>query len=73
MCPVPNCAPGATCLGNDNNCGSTPDSTLITGEGLDMTKANPFTKPPSIHYRVTARAAGPRNSTTVVQMMVKIQ
>lgn len=73
MCPVPNCAPGSTCLGNDNVCGTTPDSTLISGEGIDMSKANPFTKPPMIHYRITARAVGPRNSTTIVQSMVRIQ
>ena len=73
MCPVRNCAPGATCIGNVNSCGTTPDSTLVTGEGIDMTKANFFQKPPMIHYRVTARAVGPRNATTVVQMMVRIQ
>jgi type IV pilus assembly protein PilX len=73
MCPVRNCAPGATCIGNVNSCGTTPDSTLVTGEGIDMTKANFFSKPPMIHYRVTARAVGPRNATTVVQMMVRIQ
>ena len=73
MCPVPNCAPDATCLGNVNSCGSTPDSTLITGEGIDQSKPNFFTRPPAIHYRITSRAVGPRNSITVVQTMVKIQ
>jgi type IV pilus assembly protein PilX len=73
MCPVRNCAPGGTCVGNVNTCGATPDETLISGEGVEMSKANFFTKTPSIHYRVTARAVGPRNATTVVQMMVRIQ
>jgi len=73
MCPVADCAPDATCLGNVNTCGSTPDSTLITGEGIDQSKPNFFTRPPAIHYRITSRAVGPRNSVTVVQTMVKIQ
>jgi len=73
MCPVPNCAPDATCLGNANTCGTTPDSTLISGEGIDKSKPAFWTKPPQIHYRITARAIGPRNSVTVVQTMVKIQ
>jgi len=73
MCPVSNCKPGDTCLGQDNVCGTTPDQTLVSGEGIDMSKANTFTKPPMIHYRITARAVGPRNSTTVVQSMVRIQ
>jgi type IV pilus assembly protein PilX len=73
MCPVADCAPDATCLGNVNTCGSTPDSTLITGEGIDQSKPNYFTRPPAIHYRISSRAVGPRNSITVVQTMVKIQ
>jgi Tfp pilus assembly protein PilX len=73
MCPVPDCAPNATCLGNVNTCGSTPDSTTISGDGIDRSKPNPFTKAPMIHYRITARAVGPRNSVTIVQTMVRIQ
>jgi type IV pilus assembly protein PilX len=73
MCPVRNCAPAATCIGNDNTCGTTQNDTLATGEGMEMSKANFFTQLPMIHYRVTARAVGPRNATTIVQMMVRIQ
>jgi Tfp pilus assembly protein PilX len=73
MCPVPNCAPDATCLGNANTCGTTPDLRAISGDGLDHSKAGFWTLPPQIHYRITARAIGPRNSITVVQTMVRIQ
>lgn len=73
MCPAANCAPDATCLGVVNACGSTPDIASSTGEGVDLSKPNPFTRPPAIHYRITARAVGPRNSTTVVQTMIRIQ
>jgi len=71
MCQVPNCAPNATCLGNVNVCGSTPDNTAISGEGVDQSQPNFFVKPPAIHYRITARAVGPRSSTTVVQTMLR--
>lgn len=73
MCPVPNCAPDATCLGNTNTCGTTPDLRAVSGDGLDHTKAEFWKLPPQIHYRITARALGPRNSITVVQTMVRIQ
>jgi len=73
MCPVPNCAPGATCNGNINTCGTTPDLRAVSGDGLDHSKPEFWTLPPQIHYRITARAVGPRNSITVVQTMVRIQ
>ena len=73
MCPVSNCAPNATCLGNVNTCGSTPDSTMVTGDGIDRSKPNMFRKDAMVHYRITARAVGPRNSVTIVQTMVRIQ
>jgi len=72
MCPVPNCAPNNTCGGNTNSCGSTPDALTFSGEGSDQSKPQTYTKPPAIHYRLTARALGPRNSVTVVQTMVRI-
>ena len=72
MCSLPNCAPNATCGGVVNVCGSTPDSAQMSGEGLDMSQPNFFTKPPAIHYRVSARAVGPRNSITIVQTHVRI-
>jgi type IV pilus assembly protein PilX len=72
MCPIANCAANNTCGGNTNSCGSTPDQLMFTGEGSDQSKAQTYTKPPAIHYRLTARAVGPRNSVTVVQTMVRI-
>ena len=72
MCPVPNCNPENTCLGQPNHCGSTPDTLIFSGEGVDQSKANFMTKPSQIHYRLTARAVGPRNSITVVQTLVRI-
>jgi type IV pilus assembly protein PilX len=72
MCPVPNCGPNNTCAGTANSCGSTPDALTFSGEGSDQSKPQTFTKPPAIHYRLTAKAVGPRNSVTVVQTMVRI-
>jgi type IV pilus assembly protein PilX len=72
MCPVPNCGPNQTCLGVTNTCGQTPDPKTFSGEGSDQSKAQYYSKAPAIHYRLTARAVGPRNSVTVVQTMVRI-
>ena len=72
LCGIPNCAPNATCSGSVNVCGSTPDSSQMSGEGLDMSQPNFFTKPPAIHYRVSARAVGPRNSITIVQAHIRV-
>jgi len=72
LCSVPNCAPGDKCLGKDNVCGSTPDPGTIDPEGQDHFRvAGRFTLPPAIHYRITARAVGPRNSVSVVQVMLR--
>lgn len=73
LCSVPNCAPNATCGGTVNICGSTPSNTAISGEGVDQSAPNFFTLPPAIHYRVTARVTGPRNSVTVVQTTMRQQ
>lgn len=73
MCPVPNCAPDATCPGGVNTCGSTANTATVSGEGIDASKPAFFTLPPSIHYRITARTVGPRNTLTVVQTMVRTQ
>ena len=73
LCALPNCAPGATCGGTVNVCGSTPDNTAVSGEGVDQSAPNFFTKPPAMHYRITARAVGPRNSATVVQTLIRLQ
>jgi Tfp pilus assembly protein PilX len=54
-------------------CGSTPDTTAISGEGVDQSSPNFFTLPPATHYRITAKAVGPRNSITVVQTLLRSQ
>ncbi|MEA3192108.1 MAG: type pilus assembly protein PilX, partial [Betaproteobacteria bacterium] len=66
MCRNNNVAPDATC-------GSTPDNTAISGEGVDLSGANFFTRPPATHYRITAKSTGPRNSITIVQTLVRTQ
>lgn len=72
MCPCANTPPGDACAGGGTNtCGTTPDTSLLTGEGVDTSAPNFFTKPPSLHYRITARSVGPRNSISVVQTMVR--
>jgi type IV pilus assembly protein PilX len=74
MCPVADCPAGDICGGVPNVCGSTPgDLATASGEGTEQSEASHFTKPPAIHYRITARAVGPRSSTTVVQTMVRFQ
>ena len=73
LCPIANCAPNATCSGATNVCGSTPDTTAISGEGVDQSSANFFTRPPATHYRVTARVVGPRQSKAIVQTMLRTQ
>ena len=73
LCPIANCAPNAVCSGATNVCGSTPDTTAISGEGVDQSSANFFTRPPATHYRVTARVVGPRQSTAIVQTMLRTQ
>jgi len=73
MCPIPNCAPDATCPGGINTCGSTANTATVSGEGVDVSKPAFFSLPPSIHYRITARTVGPRNTLPVVQTMVRTQ
>jgi Tfp pilus assembly protein PilX len=72
LCPIQNCAPGATCGGQSNTCGQTPSTAIATGEGVDLSRPNPFKSPPAIHYRVTARSVGPRNSITIVQTHLRL-
>lgn len=75
LCPCSGVAPNATCSGGSstNICGSTPDSAASSGEGTEQSSPNFFTRPPATHYRVTARAVGPRNSTTIVQTLFRTQ
>ena len=73
MCPLKDCAANAVCGGVSNTCGSTPDPGLLSREGQDHFRqtSNIFTKPPAIHYRVTAKAEGPRGSVSIVQTMLR--
>lgn len=56
-----------------DKCAATPDNAAITGEGVDASGANYFTRPPATHYRITAKSVGPRNSITFVQTLVRTQ
>jgi len=56
-----------------DKCAATPDNAAITGEGVDASSANYFTRPPATHYRVTAKSVGPRNSITFVQTPIRPQ
>jgi len=73
LCPVPNCAPNATCGGVTNVCGQTLSSTAISGEGVDQSSPNFFTTPPQTHYRITVRSVGPRNSVAYIQTLMRGQ
>jgi type IV pilus assembly protein PilX len=73
ICRVPNCAPNATCGGVVNLCGTTPDNTAVSGEGVDQSQPNFFTRPPATHFRVTARSVGPRRSISIVQTLMRSQ
>jgi len=68
MCPpaLSGKAPNATCA-------STADTTMVSGEGVDHSMPNFFTRPPAYHYRVTVRTQGPRNSVSIVQTMIRSQ
>ena len=67
LCLNPNVANTAT------TCAATPDNTAISGEGIDLSSANYFTRPPATHYRVTAKSVGPRNSISIVQTLIRTQ
>lgn len=67
LCKDPNVANTAT------TCAATPDNTAISGEGIDASSANYFTRPPATHYRITAKSVGPRNSITFVQTLIRTQ
>jgi len=72
MCSVPNCDTAGTCGGKANTCASTLSTGALTLEGSDLTRpTDSHATAPSIHYRVTARAVGPRNSISIVQTMVR--
>lgn len=72
MCTISNCKPGAKCGGVDNFCGSTPSATALSREGDDNFRVTQgITSPPQTHYRITARALGPRNSVAIVQILTR--
>ncbi len=68
LCPLPNVdtsAPG-------NLCASTLSTATLIGQGSDQTRpTDSHTTLPATHYRVTAKAVGPRNSISIVQSLVK--
>jgi type IV pilus assembly protein PilX len=73
MCLVANCAAGATCAGTFNLCGSTVSTATLNREGTDNFRAQDaaFTSQPQVHYRITARAVGPRASVAIVQTLAR--
>ncbi|TMG76825.1 MAG: hypothetical protein E6H75_07610 [Betaproteobacteria bacterium] len=73
LCLVPNCKPGDTCGAQVNACGSTVSQASLNREGGDNFRAQDalFTSVPYVHYRITARAAGPRNSVAIVQILAR--
>ncbi len=72
MCAIPNCDTSATCGGTPNTCASTLSASTLAGEGRDQTRpTDAHTSSPATHYRITARAVGPRNSISIVQSMVR--
>jgi type IV pilus assembly protein PilX len=72
LCTISDCKVGARCNGVDNYCGSTPTSATLSREGEDNFRVTPgITSPPQPHYRITARALGPRNSVAIVQILTR--
>ena len=67
------CPPTLSGKAPNSTCASTADSTMVSGEGVDQSMANFFTRPPAYHYRVTVRTQGPRNSVSIVQTMIRSQ
>jgi type IV pilus assembly protein PilX len=65
LCLAPGLASTSTCAFTTNTA-----SVTATGSGVDQSAPNFFTLPPTYHYRVTARAVGPRNSIAIVQTMI---
>src|SRR5205814_2237669 len=68
LCSLPNVdasAPG-------NTCASTLSTAALAGEGRDQTRpTDSHTSVAALHYRVTAKAVGPRNSISIVQSLVR--
>jgi len=72
LCTVPNCAVNAPCGGQTNICGSTPGAAALARDGDDNFRVLPgMSALPQVHYRITARAVGPRNSVAIVQALAR--
>jgi len=71
LCPVADCPVSGTCGGQFNQCGSTPSAATLSQEGDDNFRAQEWTSIPQVHYRITARAVGPRNSIAIVQALAR--
>ena len=68
ICTLPNVATNAA----GNKCASTLSSATLALEGADQTRPTDYhATVPATHYRVTAKAVGPRNSISIVQTMVR--
>src|SRR5712691_2725600 len=58
--------------GNVNTCASTLSTSALALQGSDQTRpTDSHSTAPAIHYRVTAKAVGPRNSISIVQSLVR--
>jgi type IV pilus assembly protein PilX len=59
--------------GAGQQCGSTLSTAALTREGEDNFRLSggEFTSQPQPHYRITARAVGPRQSVAVVQILAR--
>jgi len=73
LCAVPNCDTNATCGTNPpNTCAQTVSTSTLAGQGSDQTRpTDSHTTVPATHYRITAKAVGPRNSISIVQSLVR--
>jgi hypothetical protein len=58
-------------VGGANTCGSTPSAAAVSQEGDDNFRAQDWKAVPQVHYRITARAVGPRNSIAIVQALAR--
>jgi len=55
-----------------NTCAQTVSTSTLAGQGSDQTRpTGSHTTVPATHYRITAKAVGPRNSISIVQSLVK--
>lgn len=59
--------------GAGQQCGSTLSTAALSKEGEDNFRLSggEFTTQPQVHYRITARAVGPRNSVAIVQILAR--